>query len=189
MKFNKEYPDEVISVVYTYKDIKELVESFCLTHKSYCYLFEGDDLCGQAIYEFNNCIMGISFGEIDWNPYYIISIEIRTWNEKVPATHKSEDLVFFFYDSRENTLEDIENALDEAYKYGFAYDDSILNLRINDECTLTENWKLGLHPNDESYIGRSDIVVFKCVGTFAQYYTLYDGVTEFRVLGKYISWL
>lgn len=173
----------------TYANIKELVERFCSSHNSNLTLLESDNLCGQAFYEFDNCIMGISFGELDWGPYYITSIEIRTLNEKVPATHKSEDLVYFFYDSRENTLEDIENALDEAYQYGSAYDDSILNLRINDECMLTENWKLGIHPDDESYTGRADIIVYKCVGTFAQYYILYDGVAEFRVLGKYIKWI
>lgn len=174
---------------YTYANIKELVERFCSSHNSNLTLLESDDLCGQAIYEFDNCIMGISFGELDWGPYYMTSIEMRTWSEKVPATHKSEDLVYFFYDSRENTLEDIENALSEAYQYGSAYADSMLDLRINDECTLTENWKLGIHPDDESYTGRVGIKAYKCVGTFAQYYTLYDGVAEFRVLGKYIKWI
>lgn len=174
---------------YTYANIKELVERFCSAHNSNLTLLESDDLCGQAIYEFDNCIMGLSFGELDWGPYYMTSIEMRTWSEKVPATHKSEDLVYFFYDSRENTLEDIENALAEAYQYGSAYADSVLDLRINDECTLTENWRLGIHPDDEGYTERADITVFKCVGTFAQYYTLYDGVSEFRVLGKYIKWI
>ena len=173
---------------YRYTDIKALIERFCSSHKSNLNLLESDDLCGQAIYEFDNCIMGISFGELDWGPYYMTSIEMRTWSEKVPATHKSENLVYFFYDSRENTLEEIENALAEAYQYGSAYADSMLDLRINDECTLTENWRLGIHPDDESYTGRADIKVYKCVGTFAQYYVLSDGAAEFRVLGKYIKW-
>ncbi|MBR2820711.1 MAG: hypothetical protein IKD91_02420 [Clostridiales bacterium] len=117
------------------------------------------------------------------------SIEIRTYNEKVSATHKSEDLVFFFYDSRENTLGDIESALNEAYQYGIAYNDSMLNLRINVKCKLKENWKSGQHPDDGIYSGRTGVEVYKCVGTFAQYYILSDGLTEFRMLEKYIEWI
>lgn len=173
---------------YRYTDIKALIERFCSSHKSNLYLFESDDLCGQAILVFERCDMIVSLGELDWGPYYMTSIEIRTHNENVPASHKSEDLVFFFYDSRENTFKDIEDALNEAYQYGSTYDDSMLVLRINDECMLTENWRLGIHPDDEGYTGRADIKVYKCVGTFAQYYTLYDGVAEFRVLDKYIRW-
>lgn len=174
---------------YTCKDIKGLIESFCLSHKSKCFLFESDDLCGQAIFEFDHCIMGISFGEIDWGPYYMTSIEIRAYNENVPTTHKSEDLVFFFYDSRENTIGDIESTLNEAYQYGIAYNDSMLNLRINAKCKLKENWKSGLHPDDGNYSGRTGVEVYKCVGTFAQYFILYDGLTEFRMLEKYIEWI
>lgn len=174
---------------YTYNDIKELIESFCLTYKTYCYVFECNDLYGQAIYEFERCIMGISFGELDWGPYYMTSIEIRSYNEKVPATHKSEDLVYFFYDSRENTFEDIKNALLEAYKYGFEYDDSMLGLRINEKCSLTEDWMSGLHPDDADYSRREDVKEYTCVGTFAQYYILNDGEKEFRMLGKFIQWV
>ena len=133
--------------------------------------------------------MGISFGEIDWGPYYMTSIEIRAYNENVPATHKSEDLVFFFYDSRENTLGDIESALNEAYQYGIAYNDSMLNLRINVKCKLKENWKSGQHPDDGIYSGRTGVEVYTCDGTFAQYYILSDGLTEFRMLDKYIEWI
>ena len=174
---------------YTYNEVKEQIKRFCASHSAFCSLLECDDLCGQVIYEFDQCVMGISFGEIDWGPYYMTSIEVRALDDKVPMTHKSGDLVFFFYDSRENTIEDIESALSEAYQYASAYNKSMLSARINQSCTLVDSWRLGIHPDDEEYSGRDGVNLYKCVGTFAQYYVLSDGKSEFRVLDKCIQWI
>ena len=173
---------------YNYQNLVRLIKDFCASHDSNCSFFESDDLSGQAIFDFDECLLGASFGEIDWGPYYMASIEVRAFDDTVPASHKSGDLVYFFYDSRDNSLEDIENALNEAYQYASVYNKSKLSARINKDCSLVENWRLGLHPDDEDY-SECGAETYKCVGTFAQYYVLSDGQSEFRVLEKYIRWI
>lgn len=177
-----------VDMNYTIEKVKHIIQNFSVSHSMNCSCSEFSIKGGQAIFEFDNCIMGVSYCSDNWSPYYLTSIEVRLLDYDVPNTHKSKDLVYFFYDDINDTINDLESKLSEAYSYASSFNKSQLSSHIDEICSLVGEWRLGLHPDDK----KIDFIIkenkYMCVGTFAQYYILSEGSTTIRELPRYISW-
>lgn len=173
---------------YTIENVKDLIHGFCLSHKMNCSFSELNINGGHAVFVFDNCIMGVSYCSEEWSPYYLTSIEVRSLDEDVPATHQSQDLIYFYYDDTDDTIIDLESSLNEAFRYASNFNMSLLYRHIGENCGLVGDWRHGLHPDDtenESLMCKKE---YKCVGTFAQYFILSEGTITIRELDRYISW-
>lgn len=134
-------------------------------------------------FTFNNCLAQLTVSNPLFAPFQYVDFEAMAWESEKP------ELIYFFYDSKDMTEEEVFHELEVGIQYCSAYIPNQLRKKyLNKRGTLTiehENSPYVVHPDDLGKVNIESISgEFVCIDVEAQYLVVMRDSFTIRIIER-----